>query len=126
MKTIRGPKKVLDAWLAALRSGKYEQGKKRLECNGAYCCLGVLQMELSGKVERFANDEPQYLPTPQWLAQHHISFTAINRDGSVDDEAVPSIWYQDTWEGVALLNDQGVPFPEIADLIEAHMEYTDS
>lgn len=29
-------------WVAALRSGEYEQGREALLCGGAYCCLGVL------------------------------------------------------------------------------------
>lgn len=29
-------------WLSALRSGKYKQGKKTLNCGGKMCCLGVL------------------------------------------------------------------------------------
>ena len=29
-------------WLAALRSGEYEQGKMVLSNSGQYCCLGVL------------------------------------------------------------------------------------
>jgi hypothetical protein len=29
-------------WVKALRSGEYEQTKHELECDGAFCCLGVL------------------------------------------------------------------------------------
>lgn len=35
------PKDVKKKWVAALRSGKYEQGRQFLESNGEYCCLGV-------------------------------------------------------------------------------------
>lgn len=34
--------KIAKAWVEALRSGKYEQGKNRLCKDGKYCCLGVL------------------------------------------------------------------------------------
>lgn len=34
--------KVAKAWVKALRSGKYKQGKGALFENGRYCCLGVL------------------------------------------------------------------------------------
>lgn len=34
--------KVAKAWVKALRSGKYKQGKGSLFENGRYCCLGVL------------------------------------------------------------------------------------
>lgn len=30
------------AWVEALRSGKYQQGKNYLNSEGRYCCLGVL------------------------------------------------------------------------------------
>ena len=57
MKTIRMAKATLDKWLAALRSGKYTQGKGALETKDIFgkithCCLGVLQIELDGEVER--------------------------------------------------------------------------
>lgn len=35
-------KNVKEKWIAALRSGKYKQGRNNLNNNGAYCCLGVL------------------------------------------------------------------------------------
>lgn len=31
-----------NAWIHALRSGKYEQGFDALRCGDRYCCLGVL------------------------------------------------------------------------------------
>lgn len=31
-----------DAWVAALRSGDWKQGKYRLNLKGKYCCIGVL------------------------------------------------------------------------------------
>ena len=30
-------------WMAALRSGKYQQGKGHLKKDGKFCCLGVLR-----------------------------------------------------------------------------------
>jgi hypothetical protein len=35
-------KKIADRWVKALRSGKFKQGKGRLNVAGKYCCLGVL------------------------------------------------------------------------------------
>ena len=35
-------KELILEWLAALRSGKYKQGEGHLNCDGLYCCLGVL------------------------------------------------------------------------------------
>ena len=36
-------------WVAALRSGKYEQGVGGLKHNDKYCCLGVLRMVMGGE-----------------------------------------------------------------------------
>jgi len=35
-------KELKEKWLAALRSGKYQQGYTYLSAHGKYCCLGVL------------------------------------------------------------------------------------
>jgi len=35
-------KKLAKKWAEALESGKYEQTRNYLKCNGKYCCLGVL------------------------------------------------------------------------------------
>lgn len=35
-------KEMKEAWISALRSGDYEQGKVNLFFNNKYCCLGVL------------------------------------------------------------------------------------
>jgi hypothetical protein len=36
------PPDLKKEWLAALRSGRYPQGRGRLLRDGAYCCMGVL------------------------------------------------------------------------------------
>lgn len=38
-------------WVAALRSGKYRQGRVNLLFNDAYCCLGVLGCEMGLRKE---------------------------------------------------------------------------
>lgn len=45
-------KEIKKAWIEALRSGKYEQGKGYLKKDGAYCCLGVL-CEINNKMEEY-------------------------------------------------------------------------
>ena len=53
MQTIFASPEVIEKWCAALRSGEYQKGVGRLQDDkGNYCCLGVLQMILSGEVER--------------------------------------------------------------------------
>jgi hypothetical protein len=88
-------------WTAALRSGKYEQAQGCLVRGNAYCCLGVLR-----KISR-------------------SSLIAVDlRLDSIDGKRV-------RWEdiskrvavkfgkGLPCANDDGTPFAEIADMIEA-------
>lgn len=42
-------------WVEALRSGKYPQGKRYLNRDGAYCCLGVL-CEVRGEEKRTSSE----------------------------------------------------------------------
>lgn len=126
-------KEVKDRWLAALRSGKYKQGKKVLRTEeGTYCCLGVL-------CDLAAQDG-----VGQWVggSLHHWEFVDESKDDGADysetdltkgvrewaglpanlflhlpDEEVQEEWMR---EGVnpAVLNDEGMPFEKIASLIE--------
>lgn len=83
-------------WIAALRSGKYRQGRIYFEKNNSFCCLGVL-CKISGQ------------PTELAPASDNWDF-------------VESVI--DTSEHISALigrNDNGVPFPVIADYIEANL-----
>lgn len=123
-KTFRMPKLLLAATLAALRSGKYKQGKYRLEENGAYCCLGVMQMEADSKVERYADDDfaTRALPMPSEQWEKEKGITDFGKDGQ--RYVLPSL----DWPGrkytasAAYANDEGVSFAEIADAFERHAE----
>ena len=99
-------------WLEALRSGNYKQGKGVLNCNGKFCCLGVLAdlyseqtdhpwvssypgMKMHGLIAKLSN---------QLLDWSGIT-TSLGRysEGSLVDD-----------------NDKGKSFLEIADIIEKH------
>lgn len=55
---------LLKAWVAALRSGQYEQTQGVL-CDGkGYCCLGVLELVAEGEVE--VDGEGTYRALPTW------------------------------------------------------------
>jgi len=45
-------KEIKKAWIEALRSGKYKQGRMCLKRDNEYCCLGVL-CEINNKLEEF-------------------------------------------------------------------------
>ena len=103
-------------WLAALRSGNYVQGKGTLCKDGAYCCLGVacnlyqkdvgnLSVSPSSVDGRLRFDqESATLPTKVrlWLRVDHN----------------PRVMWKDSAITVAQLNDAGVSFMEIAQLLE--------
>ncbi len=123
-------------WLDALRSGKYEQGAKRLRRNDAYCCLGVL-CDLHAKTTG----------SGEWGTFHLGSNDYITMDGGKrerQDGVLPGAVYE--WAGLATddpvvyegltlsqFNDgddnkddlstfrEPKTFAEIADLIEAYL-----
>lgn len=48
--------KLKRKWVAALRSGKYKQGKNRLKTKHGFCCLGVLRDVDDPKCTRTTNE----------------------------------------------------------------------
>lgn len=120
MKTIRMSKEKLDKWLAALRGGEYKQIKGDLydPGSGGYCCLGVLEHCLTGEVP----DVGMGLPTKGWLEDNEIEFLVrvdeVSNDPVISAEPVGILGSTTA----ATLNDDGMPFAEIADMIEACTE----
>ncbi len=109
-------------WVAALRSGEYQQGRERLCGSGAFCFLGVLT-DLYIRETGMGHWDGDYLATFK------------DKDGFREATELPSavmIWadiqtaapYAYTPNGTVDLieaNDAGVPFPKIADIIEAYL-----
>jgi len=103
-------------WVDALRSGRYEQAKGKLRDGDKFCCLGVA-CDISGLGE--------------WDMQS-LYITFIGEGHCIDNKRLP-VAIQD-WLGVesdsvfvntkngvaslARLNDKGITFVEIADIIE--------
>lgn len=67
-----------EKWIAALRSGKYEQGKEKLHCDGKFCCLGVLAD----------------IVKPEQYDGHHFSYIEeeTGEEGLPKDEEFPD-WF---------------------------------
>lgn len=97
--TIEQQKENRKKWVEALRSGEYEQGTRFLKDGETYCCLGVLQ-KLFGK-NYFGN---RCSPTKSVM-------DAVGLTSSLGDHSGK--------ECLALQNDNGATFPEIADIIES-------
>lgn len=117
---------IKSEWTAALRSGEYKQGKGCLRSEGdKFCCLGVLT-DLYAKAVG-----------GQWVeARESKPLDFIDAEGA-GTTSYPTRAVQD-WAGLphgnpfvirglygerslATLNDDGVPFSDIADLIEEQL-----
>ncbi len=119
-------------WTAALRSGKYEQGAFKLNSQGKFCCLGVL-CEIAreaGVVEavHYGNGI-SYAPVD---VDHYIN--ASDYEDTILPRAVsawagletgsPSVFVdadRTKLQPLTILNDNGKPFAEIANLIEGSL-----
>lgn len=112
-------KEIAEKWVAALRSGKYEQAKGTLKSinQGGFCCLGVLcditalgrwEMDSEGHGLQYNTGdsfESAILPV---LVMNYVEMN--NAAGEVGDTALTE------------MNDTGMKFPEIADYIERNWE----
>jgi hypothetical protein len=129
-------------WVAALRSGEYEQGDGALKSvadshDVTYCCLGVA-CEISGVGEWTDSDGVSM----DGLSIKYRSGTLASESGTYWDESWSSLtagvvrWltgesdndvgdFLVEYEGekvyLSALNDRGVPFDVIADLIEEQL-----
>lgn len=128
-----------ETWVAALRSGKYEQGQNVL-CDGSrFCCLGVLadladipQLSVTERIREGydCNDDPIYkfeggswtrtgfdytstsIPSPLWS-----TFLEDLDLGTVVPET--DFHIRDTLHNrLMAMNDDGSTFSDIADYIE--------
>lgn len=107
-------------WVAALRSGKYKQGRNSLRKDDEYCCLGVAcevamqhSVELNvrqGREDYYYNSHNACLPNEvkHWLGMSD-ECGLLKRDTAVRGRVFRSL---------VGMNDAGVEFNIIADYIE--------
>lgn len=102
-------------WIAALRSGKYKQGRGKLRVDDKFCCLGVL-CDLY--------DNKNWFDTKEIHIFGQGSIYSYSLDNTVNRNFLPyhvqkglQLKYEDTVE-LAQMNDDGKTFDEIADHIE--------
>jgi hypothetical protein len=100
---------IAKQWVAALRSGKYKQGKRRLKDGDNFCCLGVL-CDISKLGAWSKRDWYGYADT-------FLPYSVMKWSGVMD--AMGELEHQDE---LAVQNDNGKTFPEIADIIEREWE----
>lgn len=91
-------------WVAALRSGQYNQCKKRLTNAGRYCCLGVA-----------CAISP--LDRKTWVHECTLPWEVMDWLGIRDSQGE---FGEAFGEALTILNDdKGLSFEEIADIIES-------
>lgn len=118
---------VKEKWVAALRSGKYEQGRHSLHGErNSYCCLGVLcDISGLGKWGELVNNRPYMVDNDHDSSDllRAVAEWAGLGDGpyvSIPDVKV-DVGEFDGRVHVAAYNDQGATFGQIADAIEAQL-----
>jgi len=127
---------IKDEWLAALRSGKYEQGRYRLRTENQYCCLGVLCDILKEKVDGewvrcveppLGNSENTLDGKEQWCFQ--VGKQETTTGGALPKEVAKhvglptdnlTIMYLPHFS-LSDLNDSGASFDKIAEAIEKNL-----
>lgn len=101
-------------WVAALRSGKYEQGVSRLKTGTTFCCLGVLCDLYLKEHSKFWGSDGAYEGDPD-LPEKVVTWAGLaDRD--------PSVIFEGLNDRLTTLNDRHqLSFRKIADLIEAQL-----
>lgn len=110
---IKLPPGIKAQWLAALRSGDYKQGADYLCRDDQYCCLGVLS-KLQGRLTpgTFAHHDgdPKKVSAPSMILCRSNPFYFL-----MDYQVLRN---EDIYYYLETLNDEGVPFSTLADIIE--------
>lgn len=116
---------IKQKWVDALRSGEYQQGRHQLRNDDSYCCLGVL-------CDLFAENNPEQ---GKWY-QNQVDdswFFETDDDrfvGSLPvgvaewaqlDDINPPVKIDGGIANIASVNDHGVPFDKIAQIIEEQL-----
>ena len=122
------------AWVAALRSGEYEQGREYLSRDGKFCCLGVL-CDLAVKAQVIAVCDCCDLGYTDYgqgdeeiLPSEVASWAGLEGENRQNPVIEPAGVEGLTWDRreehrptLAELNDGGTPFAKIAEVIEAQL-----
>lgn len=112
-------KEVKEKWVAALRSGKYKQGKHALRMDDQFCCLGVLcdlatqegVIEQPDQIARKYSYQGSVLSLPRQVTL----WAGVNDNDPYFIAADGSRTY------VSYLNDRDHLFTEIAEIIEEQL-----
>ena len=104
-------------WIAALRSGKFQQGQKALREGDGLCCLGViceLLVESGDLTRQLARDGVQHYSYGLAGDDYFDRVTSYLHDRDSERFNLPPA----IQHALAALNDSGATFEEIANIIE--------
>lgn len=114
-------KEIKERWVEALRSGKYPQGGGYLLKDGKYCCLGVL-CELAVEDNIISKDIEKSIDLDEiTLFGDDLEWRSAFLPKKVANWSClfeTNFNYNGTNKDLVTLNDDGVTFTTIADLIE--------
>jgi len=97
-------------WIAALRSGEYDQGRAYLCKDGKYCCLGVAAHTLGIKVTKEFDGIVWFDESEATAPKSLQEMLGLWGDNGLSSDGMYSL---------TELNDNGTPFYRIADKLEA-------
>lgn len=106
--------RIRKKWIAALRSGKYEQGQGNLNSYGKYCCLGVLADIYYGPDGWESMKEDTFEQIKKLKVSGQIATLPHEMLKHIDLDIQTSYL-------LANKNDSGSTFLEIADYIEQNL-----
>ena len=125
---------IKQKWVSALRSGKYFQATGALRNEDGFCCLGVLcdvydsdkWVEPIPPLDEDEDDDGKWIyadeGTNYMYEQTEVLPIHIARIAGLEHQN-PEVPYgvDGTMTQLAVINDNGATFAEIADLIETHL-----
>ena len=106
-------------WIAALRSGEYEQSKGKLKCRTGFCCLGVW-LDICGVEWKNSLNFSSYKGYEYSLPDANYKELGLKSDDGLIDP--PITYNNDIHKYLTDCNDRGLTFEEIADLCEQYPE----
>jgi hypothetical protein len=116
-------KEIKARWLAALRSGEYEQGQGQLVSEeGHYCCLGVL-CDLHSKDMGIAWKGGYNGAKAYYMGEDALLPTAVQEWAGLPDNTGANMRIDGTEAAreITALNDDGYTFTQLSELIEEQL-----
>lgn len=123
---------IKQKWVDALRSGKYHQGQSKLYSGDGFCCLGVLcdiYANQVGDITWVKKDPSKTVDDDKWDYwyfddQSEVLPECVSKWAELDENdpvVTKDIVGQDYLTTLASLNDKGVTFEDLAEVIEEQL-----